>query len=389
MKNYILILGSLVGSSLAYGLEIESLTRSDESTAVGFPIIASDNSDLIFHYKEDGSVNDYVWMVDNKIKHRGVAYTPNENDENKDIKLCLIERGDFQCSNTLKVIGAFANNNVQSRSARMALADINDYWQINNSITNEEILNDEDTSVKVRFSVDYIGTDSIDELPSGSPNVTSLFYTLKSNKTVLQSISRLPGFSHNTSNLSTIYNTSIARLDLSSVPLVSICSFGLSSHGASPLIEPDLCGTRLVTNRADNLGNWVQPPTKAQFDLLFPDQNYLQETVGNKNYVASPRLASAGVNLVESYCKHISPRATPPTSSELKSLAQNTTVFDDTWPRMTNYWTDTTTNNGPFSFSGITWAETVSISGTNTTQVAPSEVYNGYLSCIVKEDEGS
>lgn len=389
MKNYILIFGSLVGSSLAYGLEIESVTRSDESTAVGFPIIASDNSDLIFHYKEDGSVNDYVWMVDNKIKHKGVAYTPNENDENKDIKLCLIEKGNFQCSNTLKVMSAYSNSNVQSRSARAALADIKDYWEINNSITNEEILDDEDTSLKVRFSVDYIGADSLDELPSGSPSVTGLFYTLKSNTTVLQSTSRLPGFSHNISNQSTSYNTTIARLDLSSVPLVSICSFGLSSHGASPLIEPESCGTRLVTKRPDNLGNWVQPPTKAQFDLLFPGQSYLQETVGSKTYVASPRLTSDGVNLVESYCKHISPRATPPTSSELKSLAQNTTVFDDTWPGMTNYWTDTTTNNGPFSFAGITWAETVSISGTNTTQTAPSEVYNGYLSCIVKEDEES
>lgn len=389
MKNYILIFGSLVSSSLAYGLEIESVTRNDVSTAVGFPIIASDNSDLIFHYKEDGSVNDYVWMVDNKIKHKGVAYTPNENDENKDIKLCLIERGDFQCSNTLKIISTFADNNFQSRSTRAALDDIKDYWEINNSITNEEVLDDEDTSVKVRLSVDYIGVDSIDELPSGSPSVASLFYTLKSNTTVLQSTSRLPGFSHNTSNQSTSFNTTIARLDLSSVPLVSICSFGLSSHGASPLIEPESCGTRLVTKRPDNLGDWVQPPTKAQFELLFPGQNYLQETVGSKTYVASPRLTSDGINLVESYCKYISPRATPPTSGELKSLAQNATVFDDTWPGMTNYWTDTTTNNGPFSFAGITWAETVSISGTNTTQVAPSEVYNGYLSCIVKEDEES
>ncbi|MGI9915887.1 hypothetical protein [Vibrio owensii] len=389
MKSYILVFGSLVGSSLAYGLEIESVTRGSEFTTVGFPIVASDNSDLIFHYKEDGSVNDYVWMVDNKIKHKGVAYTPNKNDENKDIKLCLIERGNFQCSNTLNVISAFADNNIHSLSARAALADIKDYWEINNSITNEEILDDEDTSVKVRFSVDYIGTDSIDELPSGSPSVASLFYTLKSNTTVLQSTSRLPGFSHNTSKQSTIFNTTIPRLDLSSVPLVSICSFGLSPHGASTLIEPESCGTRLVTKRPDNLGNWVQPPTKAQFDLLFPGQSYLQETVGSKTYVASQRLTSDGVNLVESYCKHISPRATPPTSSELKSLAQNTTVFDETWPGMTNYWTNTTTNNGPFSFAGITWAETVSISATNTTQVAPSEVYNGYLSCIVKEDEES
>jgi hypothetical protein len=119
---------------------------------------------------------------------------------------------------------------------------------------------------------------------------------------------------------------------------------------------------------------------------LFPGQNYLQETVGSKTYVASPRLTNTDINLVESYCKYISPNATPPTSSELKSLAQNTSIFDDTWPGMTNYWTNTTTTNGPFTFAGITWAETVSISGTNTTQIAPSEVYNGYLSCIVKDE---
>jgi hypothetical protein len=175
-------------------------------------------------------------------------------------------------------------------------------------------------------------------------------------------------------------------LNLSSVPLVSLCTFGLSSHGASPTIEPSTCSTRLVTERPENLGNWVQPPTKEQFTLLFPGQNYLQETVGSKTYVASPRLTNTGINLVESYCKYISPNATPPTSSELKSLAQNTSIFDDTWPGMTNYWTNTTTTNGPFTFAGITWAETVSISGTNTTQIAPSEVYNGYLSCIVKDE---
>ncbi|MGF1777069.1 hypothetical protein [Vibrio nomapromontoriensis] len=386
MKNYIFILGSIVGSSLAYGLEIESVTKNDKFTTVGFPIIASDNSDLIFHYKEDGGINDYVWMIDDKIKSKGVAYSPSDNDANKDVKLCLIENGDFQCSNTLKVVTYFDDSNAQSRSARTELADINDYWQVNNAITNEEILNDEDISVKARLSVDYIGTADLDELPSGNPYVTDLFYTLMSGTTILQSTSRLPGFVHNTSNQSTSYNTTIARLNLSSVPLVSLCAFGLTSHGASPLVEPSSCGTRLVIERPDNLGNWVQPPTKAQFIALFPDQSYLQETVGSKNYVASQRLTNTGVNLVESYCKHISPRAVPPTSSELKSLAQDTTVFDDTWPGMTNYWTNTTTTNGPFTFAGITWAETVSISGTNTTHLAPSEVYNGYLSCIVKED---
>jgi hypothetical protein len=386
MRNYILVFGSLVSSSLVYGLEIESVTRGGEFTTVGFPIIASDNSDLIYHYKEDGSINDYVWMVDDKIKSKGVAYTPSESDANKDIKLCLIEEGDFNCSNTLKIITKFGDNNVQQRSSRAAITDINDYWEVNNTITNEEIINDEDTSVKIKLSVDYIGAASIDELPSGSPYVTDLFYTLKSDTTVLQSTSRLPGFTHNTSNQSTSYNSTISQLNLSSVPLVSLCTFGLSSHGASPTIEPSSCSTRLVTERPENLGNWVQPPTKEQFTLLFPGQNYLQETVGSKTYVASPRLTNTGINLVESYCKYISPNATPPTSSELKSLAQNTSIFDDTWPGMTNYWTNTTTTNGPFTFAGITWAETVSISGTNTTQIAPSEVYNGYLSCIVKDE---
>ncbi|USE02241.1 hypothetical protein JKJ11_21485 [Vibrio sp. SCSIO 43133] len=386
MKNYILVFGSLVSSSLVYGLEIESVTRGDEFTTVGFPIIASDNSDLIFHYKEDGSVNDYVWMVDDKIISKGVAYTPSESDTNKDIKLCLIEKGDFNCSNTLKIIAKFGNNDAQLRNSRAPNTDINDYWEVNNTITNEEIINDEDTSVKIKLSVDYIGAASIDELPSGSPYVTDLFYTLKSDTTVLQSTSRLPGFTHNTSNQSTSYNTTISQLNLSSVPLVSLCTFGLSSHGASPTIEPSSCSTRLVTERPENLGNWVQPPTKEQFTLLFPGQSYLQETVGSKTYVASPRLTNTGINLVESYCKYISPRATPPTSSELKSLAQNTSIFDDSWPGMTNYWTNTTTTNGPFTFAGITWAETVSISGTNTTQIAPSEVYNGYLSCIVKDE---
>lgn len=386
MKNYILVFGSLVSSSLVYGLEIESVTRGDEFTTVGFPIIASDNSDLIYHYKEDGSVNDYVWMVDDKIISKGVAYTPSESDTNKDIKLCLIEKGDFDCSNTLKIITKFGNNDAQLRNSRAPNTDINDYWEVNNTITNEEIINDEDTSVKIKLSVDYIGAASIDELPSGSPYVTDLFYTLKSDTTVLQSTSRLPGFTHNTSNQSTSYNTTISQLNLSSVPLVSLCTFGLSSHGASPTIEPSSCSTRLVTERPENLGNWVQPPTKEQFTLLFPGQSYLQETVGSKTYVASPRLTNTGINLVESYCKYISPRATPPTSSELKSLAQNTSIFDDSWPGMTNYWTNTTTTNGPFTFAGITWAETVSISGTNTTQIAPSEVYNGYLSCIVKDE---
>ncbi|MFH0262665.1 hypothetical protein ACGRH2_19955 [Vibrio barjaei] len=386
MRNYILVFGSLVSSSLVYGLEIESVTRGGEFTTVGFPIIASDNSDLIYHYKEDGSINDYVWMVDDKIKSKGVAYTPSESDANKDIKLCLIEEGDFNCSNTLKIITKFGDNNVQQRSSRAAITDINDYWEVNNTITNEEIINDEDTSVKIKLSVDYIGAASIDELPSGSPYVTDLFYTLKSDTTVLQSTSRLPGFTHNTSNQSTSYNSTISQLNLSSVPLVSLCTFGLSSHGASPTIEPSSCSTRLVTERPENLGNWVQPPTKEQFTLLFPGQNYLQETVGSKTYVASPRLTNTDINLVESYCKYISPNATPPTSSELKSLAQNTSIFDDTWPGMTNYWTNTTTTNGPFTFAGITWAETVSISGTNTTQIAPSEVYNGYLSCIVKDE---
>ncbi|EDL54161.1 hypothetical protein VSAK1_21714 [Vibrio mediterranei AK1] len=386
MKNYILVFGSLVSSSLVYGLEIESVTRGDEFTTVGFPIIASDNSDLIYHYKEDGSVNDYVWMVDDKIISKGVAYTPSESDTNKDIKLCLIEKGDFNCSNTLKIITKFGNNDAQLRNSRAPNTDINDYWEVNNTITNEEIINDEDTSVKIKLSVDYIGAASIDELPSGSPYVTDLFYTLKSDTTVLQSTSRLPGFTHNTSNQSTSYNTTISQLNLSSVPLVSLCTFGLSSHGASPTIEPSSCSTRLVTERPENLGNWVQPPTKEQFTLLFPGQSYLQETVGSKTYVASPRLTNTGINLVESYCKYISPRATPPTSSELKSLAQNTSIFDDSWPGMTNYWTNTTTTNGPFTFAGITWAETVSISGTNTTQIAPSEVYNGYLSCIVKDE---
>lgn len=386
MRNYILVFGSLVSSSLVYGLEIESVTKGGEFTTVGFPIIASDNSDLIYHYKEDGSINDYVWMVDDKIKSKGVAYTPSESDANKDIKLCLIEEGDFNCSNTLKIITKFGDNNVQQRSSRAAITDINDYWEVNNTITNEEIINDEDTSVKIKLSVDYIGAASIDELPSGSPYVTDLFYTLKSDTTVLQSTSRLPGFTHNTSNQSTSYNSTISQLNLSSVPLVSLCTFGLSSHGASPTIEPSSCSTRLVTERPENLGNWVQPPTKEQFTLLFPGQNYLQETVGSKTYVASPRLTNTGINLVESYCKYISPNATPPTSSELKSLAQNTSIFDDTWPGMTNYWTNTTTTNGPFTFAGITWAETVSISGTNTTQIAPSEVYNGYLSCIVKDE---
>ncbi|MDA0108459.1 hypothetical protein ACWX0P_22705 [Vibrio mediterranei] len=386
MKNYILVFGSLVSSSLVYGLEIESVTRGDEFTTVGFPIIASDNSDLIYHYKEDGSVNDYVWMVDDKIISKGVVYTPSESDTNKDIKLCLIEKGDFNCSNTLKIITKFGNNDAQLRNSRAPNTDINDYWEVNNTITNEEIINDEDTSVKIKLSVDYIGAASIDELPSGSPYVTDLFYTLKSDTTVLQSTSRLPGFTHNTSNQSTSYNTTISQLNLSSVPLVSLCTFGLSSHGASPTIEPSSCSTRLVTERPENLGNWVQPPTKEQFTLLFPGQSYLQETVGSKTYVASPRLTNTGINLVESYCKYISPRATPPTSSELKSLAQNTSIFDDSWPGMTNYWTNTTTTNGPFTFAGITWAETVSISGTNTTQIAPSEVYNGYLSCIVKDE---
>ncbi|AYV23368.1 hypothetical protein [Vibrio mediterranei] len=386
MKNYILVFGSLVSSSLVYGLEIESVTRGDEFTTVGFPIIASDNSDLIYHYKEDGSINDYVWMVDDKITSKGVAYTPSESDTNKDIKLCLIEKGDFNCSNTLKIIAKFGNNDAQLRNSRAPNTDINDYWEVNNTITNEEIINDEDTSVKIKLSVDYIGAASIDELPSGSPYVTDLFYTLKSDTTVLQSTSRLPGFTHNTSNQSTSYNTTISQLNLSSVPLVSLCTFGLSSHGASPTIEPSSCSTRLVTERPENLGNWVQPPTKEQFTLLFPGQSYLQETVGSKTYVASPRLTNTGINLVESYCKYISPRATPPTSSELKSLAQNTSIFDDSWPGMTNYWTNTTTTNGPFTFAGITWAETVSISGTNTTQIAPSEVYNGYLSCIVKDE---
>lgn len=386
MKNYILVFGSLVSSSLVYGLEIESVTRGDEFTTVGFPIIASDNSDLIYHYKEDGSINDYVWMVDDKITSKGVAYTPSESDTNKDIKLCLIEKGDFNCSNTLKIIAKFGNNDAQLRNSRAPNTDINDYWEVNNTITNEEIINDEDTSVKIKLSVDYIGAASIDELPSGSPYVTDLFYTLKSDTTVLQSTSRLPGFTHNTSNQSTSYNTTISQLNLSSVPLVSLCTFGLSSHGASPTIEPSSCSTRLVTERPENLGNWVQPPTKEQFTLLFPGQSYLQETVGSKTYVASPRLTNTGINLVESYCKYISPRATPPTSSQLKSLAQNTSIFDDSWPGMTNYWTNTTTTNGPFTFAGITWAETVSISGTNTTQIAPSEVYNGYLSCIVKDE---
>lgn len=386
MKNYILVFGSLVSSSLVYGLEIESVTRGDEFTTVGFPIIASDNSDLIYHYKENGSVNDYVWMVDDKIISKGVAYTPSESDTNKDIKLCLIEKGDFNCSNTLKIITKFGNNDAQLRNSRASNTDINDYWEVNNTITNEEIINDEDTSVKIKLSVDYIGAASIDELPSGSPYVTDLFYTLKSDTTVFQSTSRLPGFTHNTSDQSTSYNTTISQLNLSSVPLVSLCTFGLSSHGASPTIEPSSCSTRLVTERPENLGNWVQPPTKEQFTLLFPGQSYLQETVGSKTYVASPRLTNTGINLVESYCKYISPRATPPTSSELKSLAQNTSIFDDSWPGMTNYWTNTTTTNGPFTFAGITWAETVSISGTNTTQIAPSEVYNGYLSCIVKDE---
>ncbi|MCY9872664.1 hypothetical protein [Vibrio barjaei] len=386
MRNYILVFGSLVSSSLVYGLEIESVTRGDEFTTVGFPIIASDNSDLIYHYKEDGSINDYVWMVDDKIKSKGVAYTPSESDANKDIKLCLIEQGDFNCSNTLKIITKFGDNNVQQRSSRAAITDINDYWEVNNTITNEEIINDEDTSVKIKLSVDYIGAASIDELPSGSPYVTDLFYTLKSDTTVLQSTSRLPGFTHNTSNQLTSYNSTISQLNLSSVPLVSLCTFGLSSHGASPTIEPSSCSTRLVTERPENLGNWVQPPTKEQFTQLFPGQSYLQETVGSKTYVASPRLTNTGINLVESYCKYISPNATPPTSSELKSLAQNTSIFDDSWPGMTNYWTNTTTTNGPFTFAGITWAETVSISGTNITQIAPSEVYNGYLSCIVKDE---
>ncbi|MCY9852221.1 hypothetical protein [Vibrio mediterranei] len=386
MKNYILVFGSLVSSSLVYGLEIESVTRGDEFTTVGFPIIASENSDLIYHYKEDGSINDYVWMVDDKIKSKGVAYTPIESDANKDIKLCLIDKGDFNCSNTLKIITTFGNNNVQQQSSRAPITDINDYWEVNNTITNEDIINDEDTSVKIKLSVDYIGAASIDELPSNSPYVTDLFYTLKSDTTVLQSTSRLPGFTHNTANQSTSYNTTISQLNLSSVPLVSLCTFGLSSHGASPTIEPSSCSTRLVTERPENLGNWVQPPTKEQFTLLFPGQSYLQETVGSKTYVASPRLTNTGINLVESYCKYISPRATPPTSSDLKSLAQNTSIFDDSWPGMTNYWTNTTTTNGPFTFAGITWAETVSISGTNTTQIAPSEVYNGYLSCIVKDE---
>ncbi|NOI24186.1 hypothetical protein [Vibrio mediterranei] len=386
MKNYILVFGSLVSSSLVYGLEIESVTRGDEFTAVGFPIIASDNSDLIYHYKDDGSINDYVWMVDGKIKSKGVAYTPIESDANKDIKLCLIEKGDFNCSNTLKIITKFDNNNVQQRSRSALITDINDYWEVNNTITNEDIINDEDTSVKIKLSVDYIGAASIDELPSNSPYVTDLFYTLKSDTTVLQSTSRLPGFTHNTANQSTSYNTTISQLNLSSVPLVSLCTFGLSSHGASPTIEPSSCNSRLVTERPENLGNWVQPPTKEQFTLLFPGQSYLQETVGSKTYVASPRLTNTGINLVESYCKYISPRATPPTSSELKSLAQNTSIFDDSWPGMTNYWTNTTTTNGPFTFAGITWAETVSISGTNTIHATASEVYNGYLSCIVNDE---
>jgi len=383
MKNYILIFGSLVGSSLAYGLEIESVTRSDESTVVGFPIIASDNSDLIFHYKEDGSVNDYVWMVDDKIKHKGVAYTPIDNDADKSVKLCLIEKGDFQCSNTLKIIG---EHNTKVQSPRAPLLDINDYWVVNNTITNKEILKDEDTSVKIRLSVDYIGSTALDNLPSDSPYVSDLFYTLTSDKNALHSTTRLSGFSHDVSNQSTIYNTTIAQLDMSSIPIVRLCTFGFTSHGASSIVEPSSCSTRLIMERSDNLGQWVQPPTKEQFTLLFPDQSYLKETVGSKTYAASSLLTRAGVNLAENYCKYVSPLAIPPVSSELQSLAKNTTVFDDTWPGMTNYWTDTTTNNGPFSFSGITWAETVSISGTNTTQVAPSEVYNGYLSCIVKED---
>ncbi|MGF1682190.1 hypothetical protein [Photobacterium minamisatsumaniensis] len=102
------IVAGCMAVNTAHALELTALDGDSLAVNVNQPIVATDAKDPIFHYDQDGNVNNYIWFDENNNKvGTGVGYITKSSDAGKKIRLCL----EADCSNSIEVISESHQNN--------------------------------------------------------------------------------------------------------------------------------------------------------------------------------------------------------------------------------------------------------------------------------------
>lgn len=363
--------------SSAQALEIYQLDGSQQQAAAGMPILVSDNGNPIYHHNTEGQINNYIWVDQHdSLLFKGVYFVPSREDAGKNVRLCLIENDNVsQCSNSLDI-----GDELSPQSSSSAV-NIRDFWSLSDTLLKEGEILSSDTYVDVATDIDYVGNEPIEDNDANTPSFTNLYYTLFSGATPLISPTPYQGFEHDIS-MATQRVSSMTDVTLTEVSEVTLCSSGLASVGENPYYESSSCDSRLVRKVVGD-GEWILPPTKDEFESLFSGNDFKSEMVGDIEYVANNRIGVDGDNIVEQYCTSVAGNARPASSAELVEFAESGD-FDDAWPGFTNYWTNEVVE-GPSELPGITWANTVAMSGSNTIQAAPSETYFGFMICRIDD----
>ncbi|WP_086774547.1 hypothetical protein [Vibrio coralliirubri] len=389
-------LGLISTGAYANSLEITSLSQTQgekaESTYVGEPIVASKNGGAIFHFNKQGEENNYYWVnQENRVLAKGVVFIPSMMDANSQVRLCqaivntpngLEEKVEVTCSNSLHV--ERGNPDLYNRSLRSTVLNIDDLWDIKQSVANDAPIYSGDETVKLELDLSYSGElTSLEEvLSSNEPKFAMVYYSIQDqNDNYLVSAQRYypeePSFVHSSLNETV---TREADINLGDASVIKVCGIGFATAGSSTFLPLD-CDTRVI-EADETIDGWAKSPTAEQFSALFPGHSYIRSRSVNGVYYAASPLMSNNENLQEKYCESIGPNYSSPSTNELLLLKSAEDGYNSaSWPAFTNYWSKDIVD-GPFPIPGIVWNDTVVVSDDNSVQPADNTSYHGLFSCM-------
>ena len=361
-------------------IEIPTLHQSGVVN-VGQSITGSVNGSMGLNlYSATGERNNYYW-IDATSKERlmnGILYTPKQADAGRSISLCL----DSSCSASVYV------NFPDRLRTTNDLIDYRDWWSVSQTVQDNVVLSaDSDIGITVDFS--YIGPTGDDG--EGSKVGVGLWLSLIQDKVDKKVIATQVSEGTNTPDLSgkkvdvqAYYE--LKSLNLAEVNVVEICEEVYFDVGSTTW---NACTTRIVAE--SDCDPYCRPPTKQQFDVLFPSTSFKHEEdvwnadkTAKKTYTAAPSF-EGDEHLLNSYCKALGGKISALSAADMQTLVnEDMDEIDATWPGETGYWSSNHIESG-FAITGG-WGEVTMLSDDLSVQKAPRSFYKGYYICKKNTD---
>ncbi|MCX2791471.1 hypothetical protein [Vibrio sp. Sgm 5] len=371
---------SLQVSASVDTIEIPTLFQSG-LVEVGQKMTGSINGSMGLNlYSKSGERNNYYWVdaVSKEKLASGILYSLQAEDAGKQISLCL----DSLCSSPV-----YVNTSTRLRAAN-DLIDYQDWWSVSQTVQDNVVLSaDSDIGITVDFS--YIGPTGDDEEGSkvGVGLWLSLIQDKVDNKVIATQVSEgtnTPDLSGKKVDVQAYYE--LRNLNLAAVNVVEICEDVYFDVGNTTW---NACTTRIVAE--SDCDPYCRPPTKQQFDVLFPSTSFKHEEdvwnadkTAKKTYTAAPSF-EGDEHLLNSYCKALGGKISALSAADMQTLVnEDMDEIDATWPGETGYWSSNHIESG-FAVTGG-WGEVTMLSDDLSVQKAPRSFYKGYYICKKNTD---